>query len=152
MFEQVLRRTWSASWWASAMPLGDAKQSSQAVFTPRISRRLHLLVTFSIPISSLHQENGRLRSAAKAVQAKIGKILSFWIFWPKIPDVKALGLENEFPDAEFLWKREAPETRVDVRKHRKIRKYGKCIGLQTQIRHFRHSLVDPLDSMYQFFI
>lgn len=33
----------------------------------------------------------------------------------KIPDVKALGLENEFPDAEFLWKREAPETGVDVR-------------------------------------
>jgi len=60
------------------MPLGDAKQSSQA-FTPRISRRLRVLLTLGTPISSLHQENGRLRSAAKAVQAKIGKILSFWI-------------------------------------------------------------------------
>lgn len=97
-FEQVLRRTWSASWWASAMPLGDAKQSSHA-FTPRISRHPRVLLTLSTPILSLHQENGRLRSAAKAVQAKIGKIQSFWIYWP------ILTCNNSWRQGSWSWKR-----------------------------------------------
>ena len=126
----------SRSWEGREVLLGEpplCRWAMQSKVVKHLHQEYHATLLFSRTLSTpiLHQENGRLRSAAKAVQAKIGNFLSFWIYWP------ILTCKNSWRQGSWSWKRvsrcrislEARGPRNWCRREGNIGKYGKCIGL-----------------------
>ena len=138
-FEQVLRRTWSASWWASAMPLGDAKQSSQT-FTPRISR--HPVVLENSQYS--HFASGKWSITIRC-QSGTGKDRQLPVVLDLLTDSdlqkfltsRLLVLKTSFQMQNFFGSARPPKLVSTGGKHRKIWKMYWPIDANQTFRHFR---------------